>query len=306
MLNKFAIARATESTHVGDTATANVVLTPLMDEAKVEAIKKAMQDREVFPTLADAIAKLEKAAAATDNFYGLPIQVAGTKEDGEVDETLYAGQNAALAYVGAKADTEKNKKPGIKGVVIFPVPTIDAFAESDEGKAFLNKVVQKEVALVAFRRFREAGTLYEFMSGVNAVPMNAADYATESRRGVDTDTFDIVWPHFKTALKAKMPALHDLLPAKKMFLDALRSADYAKSTPETQPLEEGGWFVKFANLLIKSAESNVNAKTNAPEPLDASAIKNWLETRDTLVLEREGPKAKDFSVLASIGSALDF
>lgn len=305
MLNKFAITRAADSALAGDTGTANAPLAPLFDETKVAAIKKAMDDREVFPTLADALAKLEKAADATEAFYGLPIQVAGTGDDGEVNESLYEGQRAALAFISAKGDAEKKIPTGIKGVVIFPVPTIEQFSAFPEGLDFLNKVTEKEIALVAFRRFREASTLYEFMSGVNSVPMSAADYATESRRGLNTDTFDTVWPHFRTALKAKMPALHDLLPNKKTFLDALRSKAYAESNDETSPLESAGWFVKLGNLLIRAAETNKNAKGES-EPLDATVIRNWLDTRDTLTLEREGAKPKDFTILASIGDALDF
>jgi len=274
-------------------------IVPVTDEEKVKKIKAAMSDREVFPTLADALAKLEKAAGATENFYGLPVQVKGLKADGTVDESIYAGQRAALAYVGHK---EKDKS-GMKAVLIFPVPTLEQFLAFEQGKAFLDKVMVKEVGLVAFRQVRDSATVYDFTSGMERIPANADEYAAESRRGgIDTDAFDALWIGFKNALKSKKPEHYAALPAKKQFLDALRSKAYALETDETRAFEQGGWFEVYGKLLINAAANNKTEK-GEPDPIDASAIQAWLDGRDTLVLEREGAKPKDYSKL---GSAAEF
>jgi hypothetical protein len=276
----------------------------LFDEDKVKKIKTAMNDYEVFDSVDLAAAKLEKAMAATENFFGLPVQVKGLKEDGTIDSDLYAGQRACLAYITAKGSAKDDKSSGIKGVLLFPVPTVEQFMATDAGKQFIDKVTVKEVRLVAFRQVRDSTSLYDFTSGMERIPSNADEYATESRRGgIDTDTFDALWAGFKTALKDRKPEHYAALPQKKQFLDALRSADYARNTDETRAFEEGGWFAKYAELLIGAAANNKNPDTGAPEPLDSSALKDWLANRDTLILEREGAKPKDYSKL---GSAADF
>lgn len=278
---------------------ATVAIVPVTDDEKVKKIKAAMNDREVFDSLAAALAKMEKADAATEHFFGLPVQIKGLKADGTIDESIYEGQRAALAYVGHK---EKDKS-GMKAVVLFPVPTLEQFLAFDAGKAFVDKVIVKEVGLVAFRQVRDSATLYDFTSGMERIPANAEEYAAESRRGgIDTDTFDALWNGFKNALKAKKPEHYAALPNKKQFLDALRSADYARTTDETKAFESGGWFVVYGKLLINAAAGNKTEKGEA-DPLDASAIQAWLDGRDTLVLEREGAKPKDYSKL---GSAAEF
>lgn len=295
-------AAATEGTEsAAPTPAPNRVLEALFDEAKVKAIKEVMKDREVFESLEAAGKKLEAAAGKTENFYGLPIGIKGTGEDGSVDESIYEGQRVALAYVGAK----KEKATGIKAIVMYPVASIEQFLDSTEGRDFLDKIAVKEMSLVAFRNFREASTLYEFVNGVNAAPANAAEYATESKRGLDTDAFDALWLGFKATVKDKMPAIHDLLPPKKMFLDALRSKAYAESEDNTKALEAKGLFVKFGQVLVSTGKTNKDEKGN-PAPLDTSAIESWLEMRNELTLERDGGKPKDFSVLDTIGDAFNF
>jgi len=292
----------TESTTAPD-APESTALVFLFDEEKIKKIKAAISDYEVFDSIDLAAAKLEKAMSATENFYGLPVQVKGLKADGTIDSDLYAGQRACLAYITAKGNAKENQNSGIKGILLFPVPTVAQFMLNEAGQQFIDKVVVKEVRLVAFRQVRDSTSLYDFTSGMERIPSNADEYATESRRGgIDTDTFDALWPGFKTALKDRKPEHYAALPQKKQFLDALRSADYAKNTDETRAFEEGGWFAKYAELLIGAAANNKDEK-GQPDPLDSNSLKDWLANRDTLVLEREGGKPKDYSKL---GSAADF
>jgi len=301
-LNAILRATAPESGSTQDTAPAkaeNAVLAPLYDEAKVKKIRGAMSERELFPTLAAALAKLEAVGTKIESadYFGIPVGIKGLdQETGEIDESIYTGQRAALAFVGSKT----KEASGIKGIVIFPVPTVEQFMESDNGKAFMDKIAAKECALVAFRSFRESSTLYEFMSGVNAAPANAAEYATESKRGIDTDTFDLLWPGFRKSLGEKMEAIAALLPPKKQFLDALRSKAYAESNDDTKALEAKGLFVKLGQSIIKAG------KAAQPEALDTSAIEEWIAQRETLILTRDGGKPKDFSILDKMGDALDF
>lgn len=296
---------ATGSNSSEAAAPANRALAILTDETKVNSIKKAMPARKTYDSLEAAISALEKASAATESFHGLPVAVTGMNyETGEIDSTLYAGNAVILAYVGGRAESASNKDKnivGIKGVAIYPQPPLASFIDSEEGKTFLSKIVEKEAALVAFRNFRESATLYEFQQGVSKVASSVSALIADSQRGgngLDTETFDALWSDMRTALKQQMPALVALFPSKQEVIKAIRSASYAKS--EHEALESKGVFVWLANVLIQAAESNTDAKTNEPNPMDASAIKSWLEGRESLNLTKAESKPADFSVLDSI------
>ena len=293
-----------------ENTTASVKLVPLFDSDKLAKLKSVLDDREIFDSLELGTAKLTKAITATTDeknpdaapLFGLPVEIRGMDPGtGEIDPEVYAGNRAVLAYVGTRGKNAKGEAiVGIKGIVLFPVPTLDAFLATDEGKGLVGKVLDKELAHVAFRQVREANTTYEFSTGVTAMPTSVTDFATASSRGVDTGTFDILWPGLREAIKDRKPELYKLLPNKAVFLNALRSKAFAESEDETSALESKGWIVKLGQMLINAAPSNVNTTTKKPEPLDASIIQNWLDTRDEFVFESRAAKPKDFSILGSI------
>lgn len=281
---------------------AHVAIPILTDSTKVEAISKAMRQREVFPTLAAAIAKLQKAAEDTDAFYGLPIAIKGANDDGSIDESIYEGAGAALAYVGARVDDNKGKKiPGVKGVVIFPIPTVDSFLAGGEAAInWIAKLVEKEAALVAFRGYRESASLAEFQNGVQSSPASVDEYVTEySRSGssLDTETFDALWNGLRLSLKTQQPILSKLIPAKAEVLKAIRSSAYASA--EYGPLEEKGIFAKLANILIDVAKNNTT-KDGTSNPLPTKTLEDWLAGRDTLTLTKATADAPDYSALEAL------
>lgn len=292
-----AFAAATEGTAANAEALATgATLAPLTDETKVNAIKKALPARKRYDSIESAIAALQKAAGETENFYGLPVAIQGQGEDGDVDESVYTDMSAIIARVNAKGDEAKGKESGIKGIVVFPVPTLDSIIGDETGKAWLDKTMEKEAALVIFRSFRDSSTLDEFMSGVAKSPKTMAELIAQHTRGaagLDTETFDATWPGLRTFLKKKQPNLDKALPQKAEVIKCIRSASYARSIPETAKLEEAGVFVKLAQTCIAAAASNTNEKTKEPNPLDSSAIQSWLDGRDTLEIKRAEKQAVD-------------
>lgn len=278
-------------------------LTPIFDKDRLDRIKANMADREIFSTLDAAGEKLQKAAAATDNFFGLPVAIRGADKDGNIDESVYQGMRAVLAYVGTRGKNDKNEAvTGIKGVVLFPVPTLEDFLASEVGKGLVNKAVDKELALAAFRPVRDAGSVFAFTNGVESMPVTVEEFATAATRGVDTTAFDTLWPGLREAVKNRKRDLFDVLPNKKTFLDALRSKAFAESNEDTTALEKLGWIVKLGQMLVAAGPTNVD-KDGKPAPIDTSLIADWLKERDSFVFERTGPKPKDFSKLSG---SLDF
>lgn len=313
MLNTTAAALALfstgeESTGPATEPVANPVMSILTDETKVEAIGKVLRSRQTFPTLAEAIAKLEAAAKDTDSFYGLPLGIKGQNpETGEVDESLYAGSIVVLSTVGARIDAGKGKKvSGLKAIVIYPMPTVESFLADDAGKAWIAKLAEKEADLVSKRAYRDAATLTEFVNGIDKAPGSVAEYIAESKRSgsaLDTETFDALWSGFRSGLKDDQPALNKLLPAKGEFLKCLRSKSYAESNDNTAPLEAKGIFAKLGLILIAGAQGNMT-KDGTPAPLPTEAIEDWLANRETVEIRKVERADLDFSALDSIN--LDF
>lgn len=300
---------------------ANIPLAVYTDEAIVESVSKAMRSRQTFPTVAEAVKKLSDAIAATQPknadgtpndeapaLFGLPIRIKGADSEGNIDESIYEGMRAALAYVGARIDdpAKKGQKiTGIKAVVIFPVPTVEAFAESEKGRAWLDKIVEKEAAHVFFRGLRDAATTIDLTNGMTQGPATVDEYVTEYSRsgGLDTDTFDALWTSLRKAMVAKMPPLAKLLPAKGEVLNSIRSKAFALANfpdLETHP-QAGSIFERIGLALIDAAKKNTtNGNAN---PLPTDAVESWLAGRDELVIAPKS-EVKDYSVLANM--AIDF
>lgn len=320
LLSSVAFAAATEGGAAAATAKAPEDATPPTDSTpgnvnrvieaitngdQLDKLQKAMDSRTVYPSIQAAYDAMTKAGEATESFFGLPIAVVGYDEETDtVDESIYNGSNAVLAYVGARnIKIDGKDRNSVKAVVIYPVPTVESFlAGGDAASAWLEKIIQKEAGHVAFRNFRDANTLAELMNGAKAAPRSVDDYVTASNRegsGLDTETFDALWNSFRNMLKKEQPALNALLPSKADTIKAIRSKAFAESSDDTKPLEDAGIFVKIAQALINGAEQNKD-KDGKPAPLDSTSIQDWLDGRDSLVLGQEKAKPKDFSILDSL------
>lgn len=300
--------------------TANI----LTDVAKIASIQKSMRSRESFPTVEAAIAKLESVRAATDSFHGLPFAIVGTTRDpatGEITPAddfaeIYANRSAILAYVGGRtkltgqASGEAKEGVGIKAIVLFPAPKLEDFLTHEAGKAMIEKILEKEIGLVAFRPIREFATVNEFYSGVAAMPTTVEAYAVASERsgGVDTETFDALWADWRKALKEAKPAISKLLPGKADVLKAIRSKAFAESTPELEILESKGMFVGIAQSLIGMAKANKAADGTTANPLSTESMEGWLANRDTFTYPGSKEAPADVSVLdgLNIADALAF
>lgn len=277
----------------------------LFDEAKIAELKKYIHSRKSYPTLAEALAAATLGAQATEGFYGLPFAVRGAivDENGAAvldaegkptfDESIYAGNQAVLAYLGEKSKAKKQM--GIRGIVIYPTPTLDAFLADEKGREQVARTLDKELALVAFRNFRSFKSVSQFIAGVNKTPTNVADFIAQHARtsDVDTETFDSIWPQVRKGLQQKHKDLSRGLPVMGEMLKAIRSKSYAEAM--YPKIEKFGWFVRLARVVIQAAQSNAIEKdgVKTPAPLDTSAIEGWLAARDTFRIDP--PEAVELS-----------
>lgn len=283
----------------------------LTDEAAVDSIKKAATGgkmRNVHDSFDAAIAAFQKGAAECEK-HGVPALFNPalfftTDSDGNVQTDdngnpvmldTAAESRFAVAVVGAREKVGNKIESGIRALVIFPIPTLAQFIAS--GEAWLNKIAEKEAAHVAFRSLRQAVTLGELEAANASMPFDVEGYIASynSGDGLDTETLDAVWSDVRKFIKSEAAALYGVMPAKQEVIKSIRSASYAMQ--EHPELEKRGMFVNvIAALVIRAAESWKDNDGN-PTPLDASAIQDWIENRDTTHIAQRQVAEKDFSAL---------
>lgn len=249
-------------------------------ETEIETIKKAMRAYKYFAGVEEMIAALNKASAETSDFLGLPVFPQGIEQDDSGNYVLsdpdkYADSIPVLGYVGGQQKDANGKNQSvIKAVVAFGIPTVEKAFES--APDLVSKVLGKEFRHVYFRNFRDATSLEQMQAGFATAPVNIEDFAASHARGaaeeLDTDTFDAIWPSFRKALVSQYPAYAKALPAKGEVIKGIRSKSYAEGVHGD--LESRNVFLTIAAAMVKTAEDQ-------DTPLDASAIKEWAQNRDT-------------------------
>ena len=294
----------------------------LIEQTKVEAIKKAIgggeskEDRKLFSTLEAAVAAFTAATKVDESvpnyiapesaFFHVETDDEGNPVKDEagnlvMTEDLIPGMSYAVAIVGARKRGADGKMEGngVKAIVCWPMPTMDAFRESEAGKDWLNKVIEKEAAHVTFRGLRNAESLEEFESAFAAIPMSVDDIVSTHRSegGIDTEAFDIIWPDFRALLKEKQPKIAGHLPPKQDVIKAIRSKAFAEQEYKAlESMRGDGLFVAIAKKMIE-AGATWKDENGESDPVDTSVIQAWIDGREELNL---APKKLDEAELADI------
>ena len=311
----------------------------LFDATKLEAVKKAigggdLEMRKVFakpvtdsegkptgeatPDLESAVKAFEAATAAAPEVSayfptrivvdkkGKPVLDADGNEQQELDLSLFETANPVVAVVGARVKNATTGKmdSGIRAILLFPLPTVQQFLDSENGASFVAKVIEKEAAHVSFRELRNAETQAELDAAFAGMPRDVDSFVASHTRGggVNLDTFNTAWPDVKAELKQKATALYDHLPQKADLIRAIRSKKAAEQIDND--LESRGIFVWLANAVIKFAENWKDKDGNA-DPLDTTPIQEWLENREVEDLSK-AEKAKDLDALDKFAAGLNF
>jgi hypothetical protein len=201
-------------------------------------------------------------------------------------------------------ETPEGKKNGSLGLSVYPCWSAAAFMATDEGRAMVDKIVQKECGLVAFRPIRVVlgETTYEELDqGAIRMPLTVGDYTDTSRGPSESFAcFNDNWPKWMPlALKipARAPIIAALPKSKPELLKAIRSKAYALAM--FPALESRDLFAKvataFANEMGTFLASDA-AESGKPLAYDMTAVLRWIEGRDTLDL-RPQVEATDLEAL---------
>lgn len=280
-------------------AAANVVLG---DKKSIAAVKEVLGGtRKTFKSFDDAIAKVEAIGAKLaelDDSTQLPVVAAGVGDLAKVesmdDERLTWAKGEYLIGVGLLGLKRPASEGGmaIRGIVVFPVPTVEQYINSDAGNDWLTKIATKETAHVAFRALRNvdpaAGVEALYQTAMR-IPKSADEFAEEQRAsGLDTSAFDQVWADLRKQVIKAFPALKESLPAKGEVVNCIRSKSYAVA--EYPDLESQDVF----EFLGKAAHQF--AQTLEDDEVDAGELESWIESRGVINIPPKERKTLDAKI----------
>lgn len=257
----------------------------MSNETETTEAPKTVADidsRTTFTTVDEALAYI---ASIQDHvgFGDLQQAIVGAvaDEDGNVtlDPAIYTDEmEIAVAIVSEKVTGAKMKPIAL---AVYPTPAADAVLSSEEGRAWIAKLIEKEANLVAMRALRKSDNIEESAA---AMPTTIASYITPSRDAATgiMATYEAVWKDIKQLVAKKSRAWAITNFSKKELRRAMESASYAAGT--YPKLEKGGgessllvFAIGLGQLLAKKAE------------LDPAFFDNALAKRDehTINIEDE-------------------
>lgn len=204
------------------------------------------------------------------------------------EETGFAPMVPMISKLTKRVDTGEVDEDGkkvfeqqIKAIVVSPVPTLDSLLAHAEGRSWLDNKLATELSHITMRNLRDAEDV-EAESVLLSMPKDIDAFINAKRSGgkSDNEAFNALWKLVLDGLKRVTGIVSDLLNAanlrKSIFEKALKNKAYA--TAMYSNIENARIFEGALALMIKTAEK---------EGLDASIIRNWLETRNDAVYEVE-------------------
>lgn len=256
------------------------------NEAKAKTVLTDMKTPRFFDSVEDASTYLGKMQTELSDFAEQEFVLNGLDaETGEFDPELYGEGTRVMVHVlknrGVKTKdalgNEQTSPATVQCIVVTPVPSLPAIQADAQGTAWLDKIVDTQIAHVAVASLRGADNL---AVASKDMPLALADFVTARESGSVAATFDAQFRGIIDALKAKSPAWAKARITKGELKKAFESAPYAIAVYPT--LEDRGdkpsLFVMAMQLGIREAKA---------AGLDPTIYETWLATRDNKELADE-------------------
>lgn len=257
------------------TATQTATQEPQANESETIKGFKSIDDfpaRVVFKAgenaLASAFEHIQKVRATEGfNELNLPMIVHGTDEEGNIDSSVYEGQDIYVIML-------RNKGAGYRALVCQPAPTLESLLESEEARAWIFSLLETQVGhkMVRTLRAKSGDTASAItQADINEIPHTIADYVATQRRGGAVAFWN---KHAKTiidAVGARVATFKAARISKDMLRQALQSKPFAEAI--YPPFEKAGLFEKIGQTLIQVGNK---------EGSDVSTIESWLENRENV------------------------
>ncbi len=213
----------------------------MTEQTETKETPKTVADidsRKTFASVADALNYIGEIGEYV-GFGDLQQAIVGavTNDAGNVtlDPAIYdESMEVAVAIVSEKVAGAKMKPIAL---AVYPTPAAQAVLASEEGLAWVAKLIEKESNLVAMRALRKSDNIEESAS---AMPTTIASYITPSREAATgiLATYEAVWKDVKALMAKKSRAWSIANFSKKELRRAIESASYASGT--YPKVEKGG------------------------------------------------------------------
>lgn len=234
---------------------------------KAKTVADDMDSRRILPTIELAEAYIGSLAKNLADFDKQTFATVGVQEDGTLDPAIY---NESMSVMVA---TLRKAKGGIKAVVVTPVPKLDALLATESGRAYVQKIMDKEFNHVAVRPLREAE---DVTTVADQMPTTIDAFISSGREGGAgiMEAFNLLFKAINDTLASQIKVWAKARLTKLELKRAFESKGYAEEYyPALENRGEGkdSLFVAALKLAIQAA---------GKKGLDPTIFQRWLDTRN--------------------------
>lgn len=286
---------------MADTNTATTEATATESKDKRKTTLEGMTGYRTFDSTEEASAYLEKCGTDYTDFADQTFALNGLNtETGEYDPAIYTDDmrvRVAVLKNVPRSVNGKKEPTTIKAIVVTPVPTLDSLLSDDAGRAWVQKIIDKELNHVAVRPLRDAENID---SAVAQMPTTRAGFieSTRDSSGI-LDTFNDLYKIIGDKMGERAQVWAKARLNKSDLKKAMESTAYAlEYYPSLEDRGEGkdSLFVvalKFGQALAKK------------KGLDSAIFDKWLATRDAQTLAKADADDSDDLSLDDLVADLD-
>lgn len=257
--------------------------------AKPKTVAENFPSRRLFANAEEAAAFLNASREGLADFDGQSFAMAGFDDEGNFRSDVYGdGMRVMVAKLMNRGDKDAsgNRAPStVKAIVIAPVPTLDSLLADDAGKAWVQKIIDKELNHVAVRDLRDADKIEDV---VDKIPLTREAYISSQRdTGGIMDTFNELYRSINATLSGKVKSWDKARLIKSEMKKAMESAAYAAEYYPTLEDRGEGKDSLFVTA-IKIGQSAAKRAGLAPDIFD-----RWLATRDAAKFTPDADEDED-------------
>ncbi len=252
------------------------------ESTKAPAVKTVgddMPSRRIFPNITEATAYLTAQASLSD-FETTPIAAPGMDAEGDFDSTIYTDSQTVMVSV------LKNARK-VKAIVVAPIPSTEQLLQSEAGRLWIDKILQKELNHVAVRHLRDAENVETV---IDQIPVTLDGYITSGRDGGGgiMEAYDELYKLINATLGAKLPVWSKARLTKSELRKSLESRGYA--------LEYGAALEDYKgdSLFVVALNLGINAAKR--KGLDPTIFERWAATRDAKAFDPGATEEDEFDL----------
>lgn len=242
---------------------------------------EGMTGYRTFDSTDEASAYLAKCAQDFTDFAEQPFALNGVNDAGEYDPAIYTDDMRVRVAVlkNVPRTTNGKKDPTtIKAIVVTPVPSLDSLLADEAGRAWLQKVADKELNHVAVRPLRDAENLE---TAIAQMPTTRAGFIESSRDvGGIMDTFNDLYKVISDKMGERAGVWSKARLNKSDLKKAMESTAYAT---EYYPALEDRGEGKESLFVMALRFGQILAKHKGSDP---AIFDKWLATRDQQTLAK--------------------